>query len=198
MQVSAVIRAEGCAAPSRGHVVVNVIASQGAWFAAVLGAAHAREAWGMAVVALVIAGHLVASARPRREAALVAGAAAVGLGLEWLHLSTGWVAYTGHAAGWPPTWLVGLWALFATTLNVSLRWLKGRLVLASLLGAVAGPLAFVSGARLGAATLTEPVASMALLTVMWAVALPVLMALSNRFDGVARASAQEALHARLA
>ncbi len=33
-----------------------------------------------------------------------------------------------------PYWMVAMWMLFATTFNVSLRWLKPRLGLAALLG----------------------------------------------------------------
>jgi hypothetical protein len=49
-----------------------------------------------------------------------------------------------------------MWIAFATTLNVSMRWLRGRPELALLFGAVGGPLAFYAGERLGAVTVHRP------------------------------------------
>jgi len=40
----------------------------------------------------------------------------------------------------------------ATTLNVSMAWLRGRYALAAIFGAFGGPLAYYSGAKLGAMT----------------------------------------------
>jgi len=87
-------------------------------------------------------------------------------------------------SGLAPGWILALWALFATTLNASLRWLKGRPVLAVSLGAVVGPLSYVAGVKLGAVALVEPASGYAALVVEWAVAMPVLMALADRFNGV--------------
>ncbi len=40
--------------------------------------------------------------------------------------------------GFPPPWILALWALFASTLNASLGWLQDRLLLAAVLGALSG------------------------------------------------------------
>ena len=48
-----------------------------------------------------------------------------------------------------PYWLVVMWALFATTINVSMAWMKNRWLLAVVMGAVFGPMAF-AGEKLGA------------------------------------------------
>lgn len=82
-----------------------------------------------------------------------------------------------------PWWILALWALFATTLNVSLGWLRSRLLLAGVLGGVAGPFAYWAGERLGALSLREPVAALGALTLGWAAILPALLALARRLDG---------------
>ena len=46
-----------------------------------------------------------------------------------------------------------MWAMFGTTLRGSLSWLAGRYGLAALLGAVAGTLSYLGGAKLGAVTM---------------------------------------------
>ena len=72
----------------------------------------------------------------------------------------------------------------AIALNVTMRWLKTRLWLASILGAVAGPASFVSGVRLGGAHFNHAVPALVMMACTWAVLMPTLVWLSNRFDGV--------------
>ncbi|MGB7931118.1 MAG: DUF2878 domain-containing protein, partial [Gammaproteobacteria bacterium] len=81
-------------------------------------------------------------------------------------------------------WIVAMWVLFASTLNVSLRWLRGRWMLATLLGAVAGPLAYYAGAKLGGVVITEPLPAFTALAAGWAAFVPLLIRLSTRFDGM--------------
>jgi hypothetical protein len=135
----------------------------------------------------VVATHLARTAHPQQELALVLIAAAIGLVWDSLLVFLGWLDYPSGilVSGTTPHWIVALWMIFATTLNVSMRWLKGRMMLAALLGAVAGPLAYWAGSRLGGVWFVEPWLATIALAVGWAVAMPMLMALSDRFDGTA-------------
>jgi hypothetical protein len=78
-----------------------------------------------------------------------------------------------------------MWMLFATTLNVSLRWLRRYPLAAIALGAIGGPLAYWAGARLGAMEFAAPVAATAALAFGWALLTPLLVWLAQRFDGYA-------------
>ena len=75
----------------------------------------------------------------------------------------------------------------AIALNVTLRWLKGRPLLAAMLGALLGPLSFIGGVRLGGAQFVDRSAALGVLALQWGLAMPLVMALSNRFGGVAKA-----------
>jgi len=184
-------------APGRGRQLANFAIFQAAWFAAILGAAHGAPGWACLAVAAAVAWHLSVSARPAAEAWLVALACALGAAIETFAVWQGHVAYPSGQADprLPPGWLVALWGLLAIALNVTLRWLKGRPLLAALLGATLGPLSFVSGARLGGARFVDEPAALATLACTWAIALPLLMALSNRFDGVVVVRTKEGAHA---
>ena len=46
--------------------------------------------------------------------------------------------------------------------------------MAILIGAIAGPVAYWSGARLGGLQLTQPIAALIYLSIGWAIAVPVL------------------------
>ncbi|MDM0019414.1 DUF2878 domain-containing protein [Variovorax saccharolyticus] len=167
--------------------LANIVVSQLAWFAAVFAAARHIPLWGTACVLAAIGWHLVVSARPRREACLIGLAMLIGFATESVHTAMGRVIYPSGQfdARLAPYWIVALWGLFAIALNVTLRWLRHRLWLAALLGAVAGPLAFASGVRLGAAQFVDARPALLALALGWAFALPALVWLSSRFDGVA-------------
>lgn len=176
--------------PDRRWQWSNVLWTQLAWFAAVLGAAHGLPVWGTLPALAVLLWHLRRAPRPRAEARLMLLAAGLGAVADTLVLRQGVLAYASGqwSAALPPLWMTALWAVFATSLNVTLRWLHGRPLLAAALGAVAGPLAFLSGARLGAAQLLEPGIAMALLSLQWALVLPVLTLWARRLDGVGGAT----------
>lgn len=174
--------------PSRGRVLANFVVFEAGWFACILGVAHGRPGWGTAALGAAIAWHVAVSARPATELALVLALCAIGLVAESAMLAPGHVAYpAGQPLAWlPPYWLVALWGEFAIALNVTLRWLKRRPLLAAALGAVFGPLSFFGGARLGAARFIDKPAALAALALQWALLMPLVMALSDRLDGVTR------------
>jgi hypothetical protein len=181
------------ARPTRAIQWTNAVVFQCAWFAAVLGASHDRPLLGTACVAAAIAWHLAVSARPAQELRLVLLACLIGAVVESAIVRQGHVSYPSGQP-WPtlaPYWIVALWGLLAIALNVTMRWLRGRTMLAVLLGAALGPLSFSSGARLGGAQLLHPTEALATLALVWAVLLPALVMLSARWDGV---SVPEAAH----
>ena len=173
--------------PTRAIQLVNFAVFQAAWFAAVLGAAHHIPLWGTACVVAALGWHLGVSARPAQEARLIGSVCLIGFAVETGNALLGYVRYP---SGQPdpylaPYWMVALWGLLAIALNVTMRWLKRRPWLAALLGAVAGPASFASGVRLGGAQFVHATPALVTMAVTWAVLMPVLMRLSERFDGVA-------------
>ena len=175
---------------------VNILAFQIGWFACVLGAANSAPLLGPAIVAAVVALHLSRSNQPAREMTLVLAAGLLGAVWDSALVAAGWIQYpSGNViAGLAPYWIVAMWMLLATTLNVSLRWLRGRTALTVVLGGLSGPLAFLAGAGLGGVTFLEPRSGLVALALGWAVILPLLSVLSTRLDGMALASAGERAH----
>lgn len=166
------------------NMLLNFILFQLSWFACVLGGAHGLPWAGPLVVAAFIAYQLTRAIRPADEIALLACAAAIGAVFDSLLVATGWLAYPSgqwHAA-LAPYWIVAMWVAFAATLNLSLRWLKGRMLLAGLFGALGGPLAYLAGAKLGGVVFVEQAAAIAALAVGWGLSMPLLTRLADRFD----------------
>lgn len=170
------------------NLVLNVLLFQIGWFACVLGAAKGLPWAGVAVAAAVVGWHLARATRPKREFALVAVAALAGAAFETVLVHTGWVQFDSGVLlqGFPPYWMVALWAVFATTLNVSLRWLRGRPALSAVLGGVGGPAAYYAGAQVGALELAAAGAALAAIGAGWAVLAPALLGAARRLDGYAQ------------
>ena len=167
-------------------IVANFVLFQLGWFACILGAANGWTGAGTAAVGAVVAWHLLRAPQPLEELKLVAAATGIGLVWENALMYAGLVRFvSGYAFdALAPVWILAMWALFATVLNVSLRWLKGRWLLAVLLGAVAGPASYYAGVRLGAAVLPQPVAALIALSVGWAVLTPMLLLAAQRWNGM--------------
>lgn len=166
---------------------LNAALYQAGWVACTLGAANGLPWAGPAAAVAIIAWHLARAHRAAAELQLIAVAAVSGLVFETALLQAGWVAYpaSSGAGVLAPAWMVALWALFATTFNVSLRILRERPVLAAILGAAGAPLAYYAGERLGAIDLVSPAPALAAIALGWAIATPSLMRAARRFDGFA-------------
>ena len=133
-------------------LILNYLLFQAAWFACVLGGANGYPWFGSGVALLAILLHLSLVSNPGREATLVLLVGLLGALLDSLLVSLGWLDFPSGQLlpGTAPHWIIAMWMAFATVLNVSLGWMRGRYGLAVLLGAVAGPLAYYAGAELGA------------------------------------------------
>ncbi len=168
-------------------MLLNFIAFQIGWFACVLGGAYGWPMLGVAVGAVVIALHLYRAARPRQEVALIILSGLLGLAADSLLTGLGLLQFPSGQfhLQFAPYWMVAMWMLFATTFNASLRWLKGRLGLAALLGMIAGPLAYYGGAQLGGVAFAHPLASLLAVAGVWTLAMPLLLISAGRWDGMA-------------
>jgi hypothetical protein len=166
-------------------VIINFVLFQLGWLACVLGGAYAMPWLGPVIVAGIVAYHLRQAPRPGPEIALLGIAAVIGTVWDSLLVSMGWLVYPSgtFVQGMAPYWIIAMWVLFATTFNVSMRWMKGRRLLAFVLGGIAGPLAYFGGSRLGGVEFAHLPEGLTALALGWAVLMPALMSLSNRFDG---------------
>ena len=172
------------------RILINVVAFQIGWFACVLGAAYEMPFLGTGIALTIVVLHLASVVRPVAELKLILSAAGIGIVFDSLLAASGVVRFASGA--WSPVltahWMVALWMLFATTINVSLRWLKERAVLAAVFGGVGGPLAYIAGVKLGALQLDSYGPAMIAIGAGWAVAMVALIRLARRFDGTAGTS----------
>ena len=165
--------------------LINFVAFQVGWFACVLSAAHYMPWLGLLLVTVIVALHVQRASRPAHEARLVFLASLFGIVFDSLLVASGWVQYSSGMVltNIAPYWIIAMWALFATTLNSSMGWLRNKLVLASVLGAIFGPLSYIAGQRLGAIEFIDMNKASIALALGWSIAMPLLMYAARRVDG---------------
>ena len=164
---------------------INIIAFQAGWFASILLAANGWPWAAMLAALAVTALHLARARDARAELKLILAAGAIGLVWENALAAAGWSGFPGGVLlpGSAPLWMIAQWMMFATTLNLSLAWMKSRPGIAVVFGLVGGPLSYMAGERLGAIMLLERDAALLALACGWALLTPLLLALAKRWNG---------------
>lgn len=169
----------------RATILSNVALFQVGWLLCVLGGAGSWHWASSVLVFALVLFHLHHASKPAAELRLILLAIAIGLIWDSLLVSTQLLdyphgQYTDFLA---PHWIIAMWALFATTINVSLRWLRGRALLAVIFGCLGGPMAYWAGQKLGAVNIPDEILAFTTLAIGWAVITPLLVKVSSRFDG---------------
>jgi hypothetical protein len=164
--------------PDGATVLFDLVASQMVWWWCVLAVRQGEELVGLAAPLAYVAGRV--AVRPARAAAtlkLAVAGALFGATGDQVLASVGLLDFL--PAGTLGVFMVSLWAMFAVSLEHSAAFL-GRLspLQRALAGAVAGPLAYLGGERLGVLALER--GAYLGVAVEWALALLVLPVLVSR------------------
>lgn len=157
--------------------IANAVLFQLGWFACVLGG----NVLGLVVTLAIVALHLTLIGSWRTEGKLIIVVFALGSALDSALLKLG-VFDFGDASVLIPLWLALLWPLLATTLDHCLAWSARPWWLASVLGAMGGPVSYFAGSKMAAVYL--PLGfwpSMLILAAVWAVVFPCLHWLATYF-----------------
>ena len=171
--------------PSTTLVIINFLLFQAGWLVCVMSGAYDQPWIGISVALLIVTWHLLRAQQSLVETKLVLFAILIGLLWDSLLVWQGWLIFSSGMVFqfMAPLWIIMMWAMFATTLNVSLRWLHGRYWASMLLGAIGGPLAYYAGQQLGAVRFSSDYWVLLVLGLGWACITPLLVYLSRRYDG---------------
>ena len=165
--------------------IVNFVEFQIGWLACVLGGANAMPWAGPSLAIAILVWHLYQANAWKKELALVAIITLFGSLFDQVLLWLGWIQYpmSSSPAGLIPVWMMALWAIFSTTLNVSLRWMRGKHLTAILFGFIGGPLAYLAGQKLGAMDMVSYNNILVVLAIGWGLMMPAMLWLSEILDG---------------
>lgn len=163
--------------------LINFGLFQLGWFIAIWGAAHQKLLLSMIAVALIFMVYMI-QARYKKEAfILLLLIMLLGPIFDQCLLSFGLIEYKSQFSEYVvPIWIVALWGLFATTLNISLSWLKHYKFFAVLFGLIGGPLAYIAAEKLNAIQLMNSYALLAL-ALGWALLTPLSFVIAKKWNG---------------
>ncbi|MDE1530937.1 DUF2878 domain-containing protein [Pseudomonas carnis] len=158
--------------------LANAVLFQCGWFACVLGG---DSRWLLIGVA-VLGAHLLWISAWAREGQVILAVTVLGTLVDTALRGLG-VFEFNTPGPLIPLWLILLWALLATTLRHCLAWSARPWWLASLLGAVGGPLSYYAGSQLagvsfGYGTLPTLIG----LALLWAMLFPLLHRIAQRLE----------------
>lgn len=169
-------------------ILFNVFGFKTAWLACVLGAVAGFAWFGPLIMGFFIIVNTKLLEIGRKELQFIFLAAVIGTVVDSLKASTGFITYT---AGYPeiswiaPLWITAMWIGFAATMNHGLGWMKNNMLLAFVMGAVFGPLAYIGGSKLGGITLNYSLpVTITVLSVVWGTVLPSFYKLSGKLQEV--------------
>jgi hypothetical protein len=164
--------------------IFNIVGTQIGWFACAMGAAKGLPWLGLVVVAVYLVLHLLWSKERLRESQFILTVGVLGMVVDSLSKITGLLTYNGdilNIAWLAPLWIGALWLQFASTLNLSLVWLQNNYLLAFVMGAIAGPLSYMGGVRLGALALPhDKTFTVIVLAIIWGIVMPLLAWLAKK------------------
>ena len=157
----------------RTHQWANFAAFQLAWLVAVWGASVGLWWLGPVAVAAWVSAYSIWRKCARAEAPLWLGAGLLGAMTDSLLVWSGAMAFPESAGPAFPTtpWMAALWINFAAALRHCMGWLCGRFVLATVFGAIGGPLAYLAGSKFGALEIH----SLPAIVVAWLLVMPGLL-----------------------
>ena len=165
------------------YKIINFILFQLVWFVCILGAAINQTHAAVAASLIIILFHLYLTKDKKTELKIILIASIIGFIFDGFLLKNEMVLYANH--GWSysitPLWIIVLWMGFAITLNSSLSWLKKKIKLSALFGAIGGPLAYLAGEKLEAVTLMAPV-TLIVIAIGWSLITPLLIYISHKIS----------------
>lgn len=152
--------------------VLNFVLFQAGWFVCVLYPGLAAAGF----VLLLLAFHMAFVSQHRMAELQFIGAGTVlGGVLDGIWFQTGILDDGTGSVQLTPVWLVGIWAIFMTTLSHSLSWISSRAWLPFVCAPVAGPFAYWSASKLGTVQLPDLTVSLVALAIGWLVVFPTLL-----------------------
>lgn len=166
--------------------IVNFVLLHGLWPACVLGAARDMMWMAVAYFAAYAALELARSHVRGREVTLMGAMGIAGTLSDTFYLQFGVISFAMPfpSADLAPAWITMLWMGLALSMTRCLGWLRGRYLLASVLGALASPVSYYMGCSLGAGELGQPTwASLLVLAAGWAVMMPLSAWMASRLVG---------------
>ena len=166
--------------------LVNIIGFQSVWWGCVFGTMYNYFYLGPLLAIIFITIHMKHIDIQSNELKLILYISILGTIIDTSFIYTNLLHYEGgYSHNFPiaPLWITSMWAGFAATLNHSMSWLKNKYLTSMLLGVIFGPLAYISGQKLGVIHfLSSYDVTMAVLAILWGLAMPTMYLINDKLN----------------
>ena len=171
--------------------VINVVAFKVAWLLTVFAAAAGHGLMGPLAVTCWVGCFLYWQQDLKHNLLFIALAFSVGFLVDMTLGIFGAITFPFSSSDvLPPLWMAFLWINLAVSLRYAFAILRQRYVLAVFIGAVGGPLAYLSGEAIGAVTVNN----ILFVAVIWALATPSLLILERATRRAVKVDVIKTLH----
>ena len=157
--------------------IANFVLFQVGWFACIFGGASGHVVASVLFSLALVAISVWQTPFKKNTLALFGKIGLYGLVGDTLLLQLGFLQFNSPVpfAFLSPIWMWILWILFASTLNQSMAWLLGKPLMGALLGGILGPLSYIAGVELGAASWGNKLQAIVLIGFIWAIGMPIFL-----------------------
>ena len=157
--------------------IANFVLFQVGWFACIFGGASGHVVASVLFSLALVAISVWQTPFKKNTLALFGKIGLYGLVGDTLLLQLGFLQFNSPVpfAFLSPIWMWTLWILFASTLNQSMAWLLGKPLMGALLGGILGPLSYIAGVELGAASWGNKLQAIVLIGFIWAIGMPIFL-----------------------
>ncbi|OZG70231.1 hypothetical protein BTA51_26885 [Hahella sp. CCB-MM4] len=163
------------------NMIGNATLMTALWYSSVVGAAHQADWPSPTALVALMAWSFIFGKQIQADMRMAFIGLLIAFAVEPIWIGTGLIDYRLQpSASYPPLWIACLWAGFSLSFNHSMKWLKGRYLLAAGFGILGAPISLYSAHLLGA--LDAPVGWGSLLMVylpVWGILIPALAWLSG-------------------
>jgi len=164
--------------------LLNFLLFQSGWWACILSVKYDLELAALLFTGILTLLQLRWGSHARANLRIIAWVLPLGIALDsLLQIFMGWTFYGWSIAYLSPFWLWMIWVLFAITLKSSMAFLNHlHPLLQACIGLVMGPISYIAGAELGAASMPSNPSGVYVLALAWAVITPIVMKRSKNQD----------------
>lgn len=164
------------------RTIANFVLFQIGWFVCVLSAAAGLNSPAILFTAAFLIIHFRYFPWKLADYRLVLTALFIGVILDSTWSAWSLIAYQAqHIEPVAPWWIACLWINFALTLNHSMSWLQNHRMMAGIFSAIASPVSYYAGSKLGALQWLHPELLVPILAVSWGVTIPVLLTVAKHW-----------------
>jgi len=166
--------------------IFNIIGFNIVWWSCVLGAVYHYPYIGPTLCLFFIFIHVKYIAINNTELRLIIYTSIVGTLVDTSFIMTNLLHYEGGYGEnilIAPLWITSMWAGFATCINHSMGWLKGKNFVGFILGVIFGPLAYITGEKFNVINFNSSIElTITTLALVWGIAIIAIYIMNDQLN----------------